>query len=98
MCTPEKVEERPTPTNLILDAINEHLARVVTCTLPQAEVQELNQAFVEEIMTDQRIKKEDLVNFLREAILSGKPIVNPNQHVSPYHPAQAERHPFGSSS
>lgn len=97
MRTPEKVEERPAPTDLILNAINEHLAAAVTCTLSNAEVERHRQAFVEEIMSDQRIGKEDLVDLLQSITLSGKPIVDPNQHVSPYQPPQADHRPFGLS-
>jgi hypothetical protein len=90
-------EQRPegqrTPTGLIIDAINTHLAPVVTCTLSQKEVKISERAFIEAISSDGRITRGDLIDFLRQAILRGKPIVNPSQRVGMCDPPQVGHWP-----
>jgi len=92
------VEQRPgqrpvKPTDLILNTIDTYLAAVVTCTLPEGDIQQREQVFAREIMSNPQIGKKDLVNFIKEAILSGEPIVDPMQHVSPHQSPQAGRRP-----
>ena len=94
MVGPEQVAERQSakPTKLILDAIDTHLAAIVACTLRTEDIEERERAFVEEIMSKpEEITREDLIKFIKLATLRGEPIVDPNQHVSPYSPATAFR-------
>ena len=96
MVGPEQVAERQSakPTKLILDAIDTHLAAIVACTLRTEDIEKRKREFVEEIMSDPKITKRDLVEFIKLATLRGEPIVDPLQHVSPFSPAVAFRPRF----
>jgi hypothetical protein len=85
----ERVEQAVKPCELILGAIDKHLAAAVTCTLPEEDRKRRKQAFVEELKSRPEITNEVLLNFIRAVTLKGLPIVDPMQHVSPHRPAQA---------